>query len=37
MEKARHVKDMNIIFFDIKVIDHKEFVMAGQTINSAYH
>jgi hypothetical protein len=29
-EHARH-------FFDIEVIIHKEFVLAGQTVNSAYY
>jgi hypothetical protein len=29
------VKSMIIIFFDIKGIVHKEFVLAGQTVNSA--
>jgi hypothetical protein len=37
-EKARQknnkVKSMLIIFFDIKGIVHKEFVLAGQTVNS---
>jgi hypothetical protein len=28
---------MLIIFFDIKGIVHKEFVLAGQTVNSAYN
>jgi hypothetical protein len=27
---------MLIIFFDIKEIVHKEFILAGQTVNSAY-
>jgi hypothetical protein len=27
---------MLIIFFDIKGIVHKEFVLAGKTVNSAY-
>jgi hypothetical protein len=31
------VKSMLIIFLDIKGIVHKEFVLAGQTINSAYY
>jgi hypothetical protein len=31
------VKSMLIIFFDIKGIDHKGFVLAGQTVNSAYY
>jgi hypothetical protein len=31
------VKSMLIIFFDIKRIVHKEFVLAGQTVNSAYY
>jgi hypothetical protein len=30
-------KSMLIIFFDFKGIVHKEFVLAGQTVNSAYH
>jgi hypothetical protein len=37
-KKARQVKSkvgMLIIFFDIKEIVHKEFVLAGQTVNSA--
>jgi hypothetical protein len=28
---------MLIIFFDIKEIVHKEFVLEGQTVNSAYY
>jgi histone-lysine N-methyltransferase SETMAR len=28
---------MLIIFFDIKMIVHKEFVLAGQTVNSGYY
>jgi hypothetical protein len=28
---------MLIIFFDIKGIVHKEFALAGQTVNSAYY
>jgi hypothetical protein len=40
-ENARQVKikvkSMLIIFFDIKLIVHKEFVLAGQTVNSAYY
>jgi hypothetical protein len=39
-KKARQVKSkvksMLIIFFDIKGIFHKEFVLAGQTVNSTY-
>jgi histone-lysine N-methyltransferase SETMAR len=31
------VKSMLIIFFDIKGIVHKEFILAGQTVNSAYY
>jgi hypothetical protein len=31
------VKSMCIIFFHIKGIVHKEFVVAGQTVNSAYY
>jgi hypothetical protein len=40
-KKARQVKSkvksMIIIFFDIKGIVHKEFVLTGQTVNSAYY
>jgi accessory gene regulator protein AgrB len=32
----RKVKSMLIIFFYIKEIIHKGFVLAGQTVNSAY-
>jgi hypothetical protein len=39
-KKARQVKgkvkSMIIIFFDIKGIVHKEFVLTGQTVNSAH-
>jgi hypothetical protein len=39
-KKARKVKikveGMLIIFFDIKGIVDKEFVLAGQTVNSTY-
>jgi hypothetical protein len=31
------VKSMLIIFFDIKGIVHKQFILAGQTVNSAYY
>jgi hypothetical protein len=31
------VKSMLIILFDIKGIVHKEFIQAGQTVNSAYY
>jgi hypothetical protein len=31
------VKSMLIIFFDIKGIVHKEVILAGQTVNSAYY
>jgi hypothetical protein len=31
------LKSMFIIFFDIKEIAHKEFILAGQTVNSAYY
>jgi hypothetical protein len=31
------VKNLLIIFFDIKGIVHKEFALAGQTVNSAYY
>jgi hypothetical protein len=38
--KARQVKikdeSMLIIFFDIKGIVHKEFILAGHTVNSEY-
>jgi hypothetical protein len=41
LKKARQVKSkaksMLIIFFDIKGIVQKEFVLAGQTVNSAYY
>jgi hypothetical protein len=30
-------KSMLFILFDIKDIVHKEFVLAGQTVNSAYY
>jgi hypothetical protein len=30
-------KSMLIIFFDIKDIVHKDFALAGQTVNSAYY
>jgi hypothetical protein len=33
----RKVKSMLIIFFDIKGIIHKEFVLAGQIVTSAYY
>jgi hypothetical protein len=33
----RKVKSMFIIFFDIQRIVHKEFVLAGQTVNSEYY
>jgi hypothetical protein len=36
-KKVRQVKSMLIIFFDIKVIVHKEFALAGQTVISAYY
>jgi histone-lysine N-methyltransferase SETMAR len=40
-KKARQVKskvkNMLIIFFDTKGIVHKEFILAGQTVNSAYY
>jgi hypothetical protein len=40
-KKARQVKSkvksMLIIFFDIRGIVHKEFAMAGQTVNSTYY
>jgi hypothetical protein len=40
-KKARQVKtkvrSMLIIFLDIKRIVHKEFVLAGQTVNPAYY
>jgi hypothetical protein len=31
------VKRMLKVFFDIKQIVHKEFVLAGQTVNSTYY
>jgi hypothetical protein len=31
------VKSMPIIFSDIKEIVHKEFVLAGRTVNSTYY
>jgi hypothetical protein len=30
------IKSMLIIFFDIKGTVHKEFLLAGQTVNSVY-
>jgi hypothetical protein len=40
-KKVRHikseVKNMLIIFFGIKGIVHREFVLAGQAVNSAYY
>jgi hypothetical protein len=40
-KKARQIKSkvkgMIIIFFDIKKIVHKEFNMAGQTVNFTYY
>jgi hypothetical protein len=40
-KRARHaqskVKSMLNISFDIEGIVHEEFVLAGQTINSAYY
>jgi hypothetical protein len=38
-EKGETVKrkSVMIIFFDIKGSVHKEFVLVGQTINSAYY
>jgi hypothetical protein len=39
--KARQLKSKGksllIIFFDIKRIVHKEFVLAGQTVNCTYY
>jgi hypothetical protein len=35
--KKKKTKSMLIIFFDIKGIDHKEFSLAVQTVNSAYY
>jgi hypothetical protein len=32
-----NVKSIIIIFFDVKRIVHKEIVLAGQTVNSAYY
>jgi hypothetical protein len=31
------VKNMLIIFFDIKGIVHKEFILAGKTVNPSYY
>jgi hypothetical protein len=31
----RKVKSMVIMFFDVKGIDHKAFVLVGQTVNSS--
>jgi hypothetical protein len=31
-----NVKIMLIIFFNIKEIVHKEFILTGETVNSAY-
>jgi hypothetical protein len=40
-KKARQVKSkvksMHIIFFDIREIFHKGFILAGQTVSSAYY
>jgi hypothetical protein len=40
-KKARQVKSkvksMLIIFYDIKGTVHKDFILAGQTVNSEYH
>jgi hypothetical protein len=30
-------EQVQIIFFDIREIVHKEFVLAGQTVSSTYH
>jgi hypothetical protein len=35
-EMKSKVKNMIIISLDIKAIVHKEFVLAGQTVNSTY-
>jgi hypothetical protein len=41
MEKSKltesKFKSMLIVFYDIKGIVHKEFIVAGQTVNSAYY
>jgi hypothetical protein len=37
IQVKRKVKSMFIIVFDIKGIVHKEFILAGQTVNSAYY
>jgi hypothetical protein len=31
------IKSILIIFFDIKGTVHKELILAGQTVNSAYY
>jgi hypothetical protein len=36
-EVKSKVKIMLIIFFDMKGIIHKRFILAGQTVNSAYY
>jgi hypothetical protein len=36
-QNNRKVKSMLIIFFDIKGIVHKEFVLADQRVNATYY
>jgi hypothetical protein len=40
-KKARQVKSkiksLLVIFFDIKGIVHRKFILAGQTVNSLYY
>jgi hypothetical protein len=36
-EESQEPESMFIIFFDVKEIAHKEFVLAGQAVNSAYY
>jgi hypothetical protein len=36
-EQGQKARSMLIIFFDIKGIVHKEFILVGQTVNSTYY
>jgi hypothetical protein len=36
-ENEERVKNMLVIFLHIKGIVHKEFVLAGKTVNSTYY